>query len=186
MNAVTAHFTAAETPLLSMETIDELAENMGGSAADDTEEDTSNPLDDTEGFNSRLEMFADQLVKSCGDRGKPSQGIPEIIFCIECIHPNHPVNNTLDKGYFSIRGSALERLSVAQAVKWADENLSKSCCGTLGCTITLGDCLQERIEGEILCYLCKGNVLVDAHVACSDHPETKLEYLVVAAPTRPG
>ena len=44
--------------------------------------------------------------------------------------------------------------------------------------------MQERIEGEILCYLCKGNVLVDAHVACSDHPETKLEYLVVAALTQ--
>ena len=113
LNAIAEHFTAAETPLLSMGTIDELAENMVKTAADDTEEDTSNPLDDTEGYNSRLEMFADQMVKSCGERGKPSQGIPEIIFCIECIHPNHPVNNTLDKGYFSIRGSALERLSVA-------------------------------------------------------------------------
>ena len=32
-----------------------------------------------------------------------------------------------------------------------------------------------------MCYKCKGNVLVDAMMACPDHPETKLEYLVTVA-----
>ena len=141
MNIIEVAF-AAEPPLV----IDEHAENMSETASSATEEDTPNPLDDTiEGYNSNLEKFADQMVKSCGEKGKPSQGIPEIMFCIECIHPEHPVNNTLDKGFFSIKGSALDKLSVAQAVKCADENLSKSCCGWLGCEVTLADCLYDGL-----------------------------------------
>ena len=70
---VAAHFTAAETPLLSMDTIDALAESIGGSAVDDIEEDATNPIDENEGYSSRLEMLADQLIKECGKRGKPSE-----------------------------------------------------------------------------------------------------------------
>ena len=135
------------------------------------DEVATDPLDDTaEVYNSHLERFTDQMVKSCKEKGKPSQGIPEIMFCIECIHPNHPVTNTLDKGFFSIRGSVLDNLSVNQAVKWSEENLMKSCCGYLGCEITIAECLYDGVEGEILCYMCKGNVPVDAHMACNDHP----------------
>ena len=32
-----------------------------------------------------------------------------------------------------------------------------------------------------MCYKCKGNVLVDAMMACPDHPETKMMYLVTVA-----
>jgi hypothetical protein len=91
------------------------------------------------------------------------------------------VSNNLAKGYFIIRGSSLATLSVAQVTKWPDENLSQEGCGHFGCTITLDDCLQKYIEGEILCYKCKGDNLVDARMACFDHPETKLEYLVTVA-----
>ena len=45
----------------------------------------------------------------------------------------------------------------------------------------MDDCLQEYNEVEILCYKCKGDNLVDARMACSDNPETNLEYLVTVA-----
>ena len=44
---------------------------MSEIASNATEEDKPNPLDDTnEGYNSNLEKFADQMVKSCGEKGK--------------------------------------------------------------------------------------------------------------------
>ena len=102
-------------------------EEMSDTASNATAEDTPDHQDDTaEVFNSHLESFADQLIKASREKGKPSQGVPEIMFCIECSHPEHPVTNTLGKGLFSIKGSELFGFSVSQAVKWAEENLLKS------------------------------------------------------------
>ena len=67
---------------------DDHHETMSEAASDATAEDATDPLDDTaEVYNSHLERYTDQLVKSCKEKGKPSQGIPEIMFCIQCIHP---------------------------------------------------------------------------------------------------
>jgi hypothetical protein len=139
------------------------------------------PYDDNEGYNSRLEMLTDMVTKEFVKKGKPSDNVPEIVFSIPCIDPNHTVTNNLERGYFVIRGSSLGKLSVAQAILWADANLSHTGCGFADCTISLEDCLQDQIEGDIMCYKCKGNVLVDAMMACPDHPETKLVYLVTVA-----
>jgi hypothetical protein len=113
-------------------------------------EDMAAPYDENEGYDSRLEMLADKRVKDNVDRGKPSEGVPELVFSVPCINPAHTVSNNLAEGYFIIRGSSLATLLVAQVIKWADENLSQEGCGHPGCTITLDDCLQEFIEGEIL------------------------------------
>ena len=145
------------------------------------EEDLIMPYDDNEGYDSRLEMLTDTVTKEFVKKGKPSESVPEIVFTIPCIDPNHTVTNDLERGYFVIRGTSLVKLSVAQAILWADAKLSHTGCGFPDCTITLDECLQEQIEGDILCYRCKGDVLVDAKMACPDHPETKLEYLVIVA-----
>jgi hypothetical protein len=132
-------------------------------------------------YNNDLERFIDLAVKSCKEKGKPSKNIPELLFCIPCIHPDHNVTNTLDKGYFSIKGNTLDKMSVNQAVKWADANLKKTSCGHLGCEVTLSECLHDAVVGNLLCYKWKGIVPVDVQTACPDHPETKLDYLVVVA-----
>jgi hypothetical protein len=77
--------------------------------------------------------------------------------------------------------ATLDKLSVNQAVKWADDNLKKTSCGWLGCEVTLSECLHDAVVGDLLCYKRKGIVPVDAQTACPDHPGTKLEYLVVVA-----
>jgi hypothetical protein len=68
----------------------------------------------------------------------------------------------MDKGYFSIKGNQLEKMSVNQAMNWADTNLQKSNCGHLGCEVTFFECLQDYVVGDILCYQCKGIQPVDA------------------------
>ena len=138
-------------------------------------------LDENEGYNSRLEMLIDKVTKDSVKKGKPSEGVPEIVFTIPCIDPDHTVTNELERGYFVIRGSSLAKLSVAQAILWADANLSHTGCGFENCAFSLEDCLLDQIEGDLMCYKCQGNVMVDSMMACPDHPETKMSYLVTVA-----
>ena len=161
---------------------DEEHEVVTDTAEDSVDEDIADddPLHE-EVYNNDLERIIDQAIKSCKEKGKPSNGIPELVFCIPCIHPKHKVTNTLDKGYFSIKGNQLEKMSVNQAMNWADTNLQKSNCGHLGCGVTISECLQDYVVGDILCYQCKGIQPVDAQTACPDHPDTKLDYLVTVA-----
>ena len=85
-------------------------------------------------------------------------------FMLECMDPSHRVTPTLvHKGYFSIPGTVLERLSVRQLTEWADENTQKIGCGHLGCTVSMADSLWQVLERQEICfYICKGHQPVDA------------------------
>jgi hypothetical protein len=176
LNLIKDNFT---TPATDMDDEHETESESAFNATADDDVADDDPLKEV--YNNDLERCTDQAVKSRKEKGKPSKDIPELLFCIPCIHPTHTVTNSLDKGYFSIKGSVLDKLLVNQAVKWADDNLKKTSCGWLGCEVTLSECLHDEVVGDLLCYMCKGIVSVDAQTACTDHPETKLEYLVVVA-----
>jgi hypothetical protein len=103
----------------SMKTIDQLANETNT-------EDMADPYDENEGYDSRLEMLADKRIKECVDRGKPSEGVPELVFSVPCINPAHTVSNNLAEGYFIIRGSSLATLSVAQVTAIEAEIVSTS------------------------------------------------------------
>ena len=103
LNLVKENFTTPATEIDDEhETGSETASNA--TAEDDVADD--DPL--REVYNNDLERLIDLAVKSCKEMGKPSKDIPELLFCIPCIHPTHTVTNTLDKGYFSIKGNALD------------------------------------------------------------------------------
>ena len=110
---------------------------MAATVLDADADEMIEPEDENEGYNSRLEMITDRLTKDFAKKGKPSDNVPEIVFSIPCIDPNHTVTNNLEIGYFIIRGSSLGKLSVAQAILWADANLSHTGCGFPDCTISL-------------------------------------------------
>ena len=55
----------------SMKTIDQLADSIEETANETDAEDMADPYDENEGYDSRLEMLADKLIKEYVERGKP-------------------------------------------------------------------------------------------------------------------
>merc|ERR1712143_41592 len=55
-------------------------------------------------------------------------------------------------------------------------------CGYGGCDITLSEAMGHHLsEEEVDCYSCTNNTRVNLSDACPNHPETKLEFLAIAA-----
>ena len=94
-----------EDKVLTATETDEEHDVVTDTGDDSVDEDIADDDPLHEVCNNELEMIIDQAIKSCKEKGKPSNGIPELVFCIPCIHPEHKVTNTLDKGYFSIKGN---------------------------------------------------------------------------------
>jgi hypothetical protein len=87
------------TPATETDGEHETTASMTDTAKDSADEDIADgdPLHE-EVYDNDLERLIDLAIKSCKEKGKPSNGIPELVFCIPCIHPDHHVTYTLDKG----------------------------------------------------------------------------------------
>ena len=67
-------------------------------------------------------------------------------------------------------------------MEWCDNNASTPGCGYKGCNVIMGESLWILLDQqEILCFKCKTGEAVDAQEGCPNHPETKLQYLIIIA-----
>ena len=133
-------------------------------------------------YNNDLEKFTDQALKESKIMGSlNTNGPPDLTFAVRCLCDDHKVTPDLNKGFFTISGRELSKLSPRQMITWPDSCETQG-CGYEGCTMTLLDSLNVIMELEkIICYECKGFDLVTAGEGCQAHSSTKCESLVLVA-----
>ena len=126
---------------------------------------------------SEADKITDNLIKNTRATGELSKWVPEMMFVIGCMNPDHEMAERLDKGLFTISGNVLANMSVKQTMDWIEGPGSKiKGCGVVGCDVSLKEAMEYHLsEEEVDCYSCTNSTRVNLADACPHHPNTKLE-----------
>mgnify|MGYP006864104216 CR=1 FL=1 len=90
-------------------------------------------------YSSDIEMYLDKALKESRVAGSLNpNGPPDLTFAVKCLIEEHQVTSDLNKGFFTISGAELGKLSPRQMAAWPDSCVTSG-CGYEGCNITLID-----------------------------------------------